>query len=111
MYVHHSATISGEHLVSTLSLVHDGSDCCYTGCPANETSEEGLTPQKIAKAEGFKDAMKELKKLTLFQDKAARGAKPKGFAEPWCVKVHVHCASFCKHNNTLKRLRSKLRKF
>ena len=57
------------------------------GCPANEANEEGLTPQKIAKTEGFKDAMKEAKKLSSFQDKAARGAKPKGFAEPWCVRV------------------------
>jgi len=46
-----------------------------TGCPANQgTNEEGLTPQKIAKAEGFKDSMKELKKLTTFQDKVERGA-------------------------------------
>ena len=61
----------------------------YPGCPANEpTTDEGeLTPQKIAKAEGYKDAMKELKKLTTFQDKAARGAKPKGFSEPWAVTV------------------------
>ena len=61
----------------------------YAGCPANEatTDEAALTPQKIAKAEGYKDAMKELKKLTTFQDKAARGAKPKGFSEPWAVTV------------------------
>ena len=57
------------------------------GCPANEANEEGSTPQKLAKAEGLKDAMKEAKKLSTFQDKAARGAKPKGFAEPWCVRV------------------------
>ena len=58
------------------------------GCPANEPpNEEGVTPQKLAKAEGLKDAMKELKKLTSFQDKVARGAKPKGYAEPWAVKV------------------------
>ncbi len=31
--------------------------------------------------------MKELKKLTSFQDKVALGAKPKGFSEPWAVKV------------------------
>ena len=59
------------------------------GCPANETTtdEAALTPQKIAKTEGYKDVMKELKKLTTFQDKADRGAKPKGFSEPWAVKV------------------------
>lgn len=38
----------------------------------------------------MKDAMKELKKLTSFQDKAARGAKPKGYAEPWCVQVSLY---------------------
>ena len=61
----------------------------FLGCPANETTtdELALTPQKIAKAEGYKDAMKELKKLTTFQDKADRGVKPKGFSEPWAVKV------------------------
>ena len=48
-----------------------------------------MTPQKIAKTEGLKDAMKEAKKLSTFQDKAARGAKPKGFAEPWCVRVSL----------------------
>lgn len=58
------------------------------GCPANQpTNGEELTPQKIAKNEGFKDAMKELKKLTTFQDKIEQGAKPKGFAEAWAVKV------------------------
>ena len=60
------------------------------GCPANEANEEGLTPQKIAKTEGFKDVMKEVKKLGSFQDKVARGAKPKGFAEPWCVRVRLY---------------------
>jgi hypothetical protein len=66
----------------------------FLGCPANEatTDESALTPQKIAKAEGYKDAMKDLKKLTTFQDKADRGAKPKGFSEPWAVKV-----SCCLH--------------
>ena len=60
------------------------------GCPANQpTNEEGLTPQKIAKTEGFKDAMKELKKLTTFQDKIERGAKPKGSAEDWAVRVSI----------------------
>lgn len=59
------------------------------GCPANEaTHESGATPQKLAKAEGHKDSMKELKKLTAFQDKVARGAKPKGYAEPWAVQVN-----------------------
>lgn len=57
------------------------------GCPTNNENEEGLTPQKLAKQEGLKDAMKELKKLTTFQDKIARGAKPKGAAEPWAVQV------------------------
>ena len=69
------------------------------GCPANEatTDEATLTPQKIAKAEGYKDAMKELKKLTTFQDKAARGARPKGFSDQWAVRVrpsslmHLYC--------------------
>ncbi len=62
--------------------------CIYVGCPANQaTNGEGLTPQKIAKTEGYKDAMKELKKLTTFQDKAEKGGKPKGFAEPWAVRV------------------------
>ena len=60
------------------------------GCPANEANEEGLTPQKIAKAEGLKDVMKEVKKLGSFQDKVTRGAKPKGFAEPWCVRVRLY---------------------
>ena len=61
------------------------------GCPANEatTDEAALTPQKIAKTEGYKDSMKELKKLTTFQDKAARGAKPKGFSDQWAVRVSV----------------------
>ena len=31
--------------------------------------------------------MKELKKLTSFQDKIARGARPKGAAEPWAIQV------------------------
>ncbi len=31
--------------------------------------------------------MKEIKKLTTFQDKVARGTKPKGYAEPWAVRV------------------------
>ena len=68
-----------------------------SGCPANEatTDEAALTPQKIAKAEGYKDAMKELKKLTTFQDKADRGAKPKGFSEPWAVKVLSQLACIC----------------
>ena len=64
--------------------------CLLLGCPTNEANEEGLTPQKIAKNEGLKDAMKEVKKLSSFQDKAARGAKPKGFAEPWCVRVSLY---------------------
>lgn len=60
------------------------------GCPANEpTNDEGPTPQKLAKTEGLKDAMKELKKLTTFQDKVERGAKPKGYAEPWAVQVRT----------------------
>ena len=67
---------------------------CYkllhcTGCPANEENNEGLTPQKLAKQEGLKDAMKELKKLTALQDKIARGTKPKGAAEPWAVQVSL----------------------
>ena len=57
------------------------------GCPANEVNEEGYTPQKIAKNEGTKDAMKELKKLTGYQDKIAKGGKPKGFSESWCIRV------------------------
>ena len=57
------------------------------GCPANEANEEGLTPGKLAKNEGLKDCMKELKKLTTFEDKVARGTSPKGHAEPWCVQV------------------------
>lgn len=61
---------------------------CIVGCPANELNEEGLTPQKIAKNEGMKDSMKELKKLSGFQDKVARGNKPKGFAEPWTIRVN-----------------------
>ena len=31
--------------------------------------------------------MKELKKLSTMQDKASHGARPKGFAEPWAVRV------------------------
>lgn len=38
--------------------------------------------------------MKELKKLTTFQDKAARGAKPKGFSEAWAVMVSRHMHSW-----------------
>ena len=33
--------------------------------------------------------MKELKKLTTFQDKVERGSKPKGYAEPWAVQVSL----------------------
>ena len=62
------------------------------GCPANEANSEGNTPQKLAKSLGFKDCMKELKKLTTFQDKILKGGKPKGFAEKWCVQVRNH---FC----------------
>ena len=67
---------------------------CYVamgslGCPTNETNRDGLTPQKIAKNEGMKDAMKELKRLTNFQDKVARGGKAKGYSEPWCVRVRL----------------------
>ncbi|XP_019849609.1 PREDICTED: ankyrin repeat and EF-hand domain-containing protein 1-like isoform X1 [Amphimedon queenslandica] len=58
------------------------------GCPANEVNEVGQTPQKIAKAEGMKDALKELKKLTGYQDKVGKGGKPKGFAESWCIKLY-----------------------
>jgi hypothetical protein len=56
-------------------------------CPANDLNEEGLSPQKIAKNEGTKDAMKELKKLTGYQDKVAKGGKPKGFAELWAIQL------------------------
>ena len=75
--------------------VHVNTLFTFLGCPANEatTDEAALTPQKIAKAEGYKDAMKELKKLTTFQDKADRGVKPKGFSEPWAVKVSRKLAS------------------
>lgn len=31
--------------------------------------------------------MKELKKLTTFQDKVSKGGKPKGYAEPWSIRV------------------------
>ena len=58
-----------------------------SGSPTNDENEQGVTPQKLAKQEGMKDAMKELKKLTSFQDKIARGAKPKGAAEPWAIQV------------------------
>ena len=58
-----------------------------TGCPANEENDQGVTPQKHAKQEGHKDAMKELKKLTAFQDKLSRGATPKGAADPWAIQV------------------------
>lgn len=57
------------------------------GCPANEENDQGLTPQKLAKQDGLKDVMKELKKLTSFQDKVAHGSKPKGAVEPWAVQV------------------------
>ena len=73
------------------------------GCPTNETNDQGVTPQKLAKAEGMKDAMKELKKLTTFQDKAARGGKPKGYAEPWCVRVshgYISSLSFSPFSNS-----------
>lgn len=60
-----------------------------SGCPANEANNDGVTPQKLAKSEGFKDSMKELKKLTGFQDKIAGGGRPKGFAEPWAIRVRV----------------------
>lgn len=59
------------------------------GCPAGAATVEGVTPQKIAKTEGFKDCMKELKKLTSFQDKVAKGSKPKGFSEQWCIQVSI----------------------
>lgn len=59
------------------------------GCPTNEVNSDGLTPQKIAKNEGTKDAMKELKKLSGFQDKVSRGTKPKGYAEPWSIRVSI----------------------
>ena len=65
----------------------------YAGCPANEENDQGMTPQKLAKQEGLKDAMKELKKLTSFQDKLACGAKPKGAAEPWAVQVCRFCGA------------------
>ena len=63
--------------------------CDYTGCPANEENNEDppLTPQKVAKGLSLKDAMKELKRLTTFQEKIARGSRPKGAAEPWAVQV------------------------
>ena len=70
--------------------------CCHgypgilVGCPTNEANSDGLTPQKYAKNEGMKDAMKELKKLSSFQDKVAKGGKPKGFAESWSVRVRPH---------------------
>ena len=60
------------------------------GCPANEANGEGNTPQKLAKSLGFKDCMKELKKLTSFQDKIFKGGKPKGYAEKWCIQVHTY---------------------
>jgi ankyrin repeat protein len=58
------------------------------GSPTNDENEQGVTPQKLAKQEGMKDVMKELKKLTSFQDKIARGAKPKGAAEPWAIQLY-----------------------
>ena len=51
---------------------------------------EGNTPQKLAKSLGFKDCMKELKKLTSFQDKILKGGKPKGYAEKWCIQVCIY---------------------
>ena len=79
---------------------------CYVvpGCPANEatTDDAALTPQKIAKTEGYKDAMKELKKLTTFQDKAARGTRPKGFSDKWAVRVslvHLYCCRSLSNKN------------
>lgn len=70
---------------------------CSPGCPANEINSEGNTPQKLAKSLGFKDCMKELKKLTTFQDKILKGGKPKGFAEKWCVQVgkYFHLFHIC----------------
>lgn len=59
---------------------------------------EGVTPQKIAKTEGFKDCMKELKKLTSFQDKVAKGSKPKGFSEHWCIQVSVSVSAIFLQN-------------
>lgn len=69
-------------------------NCGFIGCPTNVANDQGVTPQKLAKAEGMKDAMKELKKLTTFQDKAARGGRPKGYAEPWCVRVSLTSSPF-----------------
>lgn len=57
------------------------------GCPANETDSSGQNPQKVAKGMGRKDLMKEVKKLSTFQDKAGRG-KVKGFTEQWLVQVY-----------------------
>ena len=37
--------------------------------------------------------MKEVKKLSNFQDKAAKGGKVKGFTDAWLVQVHTHYAS------------------
>lgn len=73
---------------------------CSLGCPANEPNSEGNTPQKLAKSLGFKDCMKELKKLTTFQDKILKGGKPKGYAEKWCVQVgkHFEYASIFVHS-------------
>ena len=70
---------------------------CTSGCPANEADSSGQNPQKMAKTMGRKDLMKEVKKLSTFQDKASRG-KVKGFTEPWlvqvratrCMCVHIH---------------------
>ena len=64
---------------------------CTSGCPANEADSSGQNPQKMAKTMGRKDLMKEVKKLSTFQDKASRG-KVKGFTEPWLVQVRMtHC--------------------
>ena len=60
-----------------------------SGCPANVANDDGITPQKLAKAEGFKDSMKELKKWIGFQEKLARGSKPKGSSDPWAIRVHL----------------------
>ena len=75
-----------------------------SGCPANVANDDAITPQKLAKSEGFKDSMKELKKWTGFQDRLARGSKPKGFSEQWAIRVHLisetlslHC-QLCSHD-------------
>ena len=75
-----------------------------SGCPANVANDDGITPQKLAKSEGFKDSMKELKKWIGFQEKLARGGKPKGLSEPWAIRVRLfgealslHC-QLCSHD-------------